>query len=175
MDGQNRALARTDDWYAIIDLVTQSVESPHSKRAYSRALIDFLDWYEAQRRPGLSKATVNAYREALRAAGKSRASINQALSAIRKLAAEAADNDLLPPTLAYGVGGVKGVRQAGVRAGNWLTVEQAQQLVNTPVYRWQREEIPCSKRYATRRCSPSWSGRAAPGRGRRWPGSRSTA
>ena len=145
MDGQHRALARTDDWYTIIDLVTQSVESPHSKRAYSRALIDFLDWYEAQGRPGLSKATVNAYREALLAAGKSRASINQALSAIRKLAAEAADNDLLPPTLAYGVERVKGVRQAGVRAGNWLTVEQAQQLVNTPVYRWQREEIPLLK------------------------------
>ena len=93
----------------------------------------------------MSKATVNAYREALLAAGKSRASINQALSAIRKLAAEAADNDLLPTTLAYGVERVKGVRQAGVRAGNWLTVEQAQQLVNTPVYRWQREEIPLLK------------------------------
>ena len=145
VDGENSALARYDDWYAIIDLVTQSVESPHSKRAYSRALIDFLDWYEAHGRPGLSKATVNAYREALLAEGRSRASINQALSAIRRLAAEAADNDLIPATLAYGVERVKGVRQAGVRAGNWLSVEQAQQLVNTPVYHWQREEIPLLK------------------------------
>jgi integrase len=145
METHQTALARYDDWYAIIDLVTQSVDSPHSKRAYSRALIDFLDWYEENERPGLSKATVNAYREQLLSAGKSRASINQALTAIRKLAAEAADNNLVPPALAYGVERVKGVRQPGVRAGNWLTAEQAQQLVNTPVYRWQRGEIPALK------------------------------
>jgi site-specific recombinase XerD len=145
METENLALARYDDWYAIIDLVTQSVDSPHSKRAYSRALIDFLDWYEENGRPGLSKATVNAYREQLLADGRSRSSINQALSAIRKLAAEAADNDLIPATLAYGIERVKGVRQSGVRAGNWLSVEQAQQLVNTPVFRWQRGEIPTLK------------------------------
>jgi hypothetical protein len=50
MDTQNTALVPQDDWYAIIDLVTQSVDSPHSKRAYSRALIDFLDWYEGNGR-----------------------------------------------------------------------------------------------------------------------------
>ena len=134
-----------DDWYAIIDLVTQSVDSPHSKRAYSRALLDFLDWYERNGRPPFTKATINAYREALLQAGKSRSSINQALSAIRKLASEAADNGLVPPTLAYGVERVKGVKQTGVRAGNWLTQEEAEKLVNTPVYRWRREEIPALK------------------------------
>ncbi|MFQ5433731.1 MAG: tyrosine-type recombinase/integrase [Anaerolineae bacterium] len=134
-----------NDWYAIIDLVTQSVDSPHSKRAYSRALIDFLDWYDSNGRPGFTKATINAYREEMLQSGKSRSSINQALSAIRKLASEAADNGLVPPTLAYGVERVKGVKQAGVRAGNWLTKEEAEKLVNTPVYRWQREEIPVLK------------------------------
>jgi hypothetical protein len=38
MDTHSTALVPQDDWYAIIDLVTQSVDSPHSKRAYSRAL-----------------------------------------------------------------------------------------------------------------------------------------
>jgi len=136
---------RQDDWYAILDLVTQSVDSPHSKRAYSRALIDFLDWYEQDGRPGFSKATIHAYREELLQAGKSRSSINQALSAIRKLAAEAADNGLVSPTLAYGVERVKGVRQEGIRAGNWLTKAEAEKLVNAPVYRWRREEIPVLK------------------------------
>jgi site-specific recombinase XerD len=145
MDTHSTALVPQDDWYAIIDLVTQSVDSPHSKRAYSRALIDFLDWYEANGRPGFTKATINAYREAMLQAGKSRSSINQALSAIRKLATEAADNGLVPPTLAYGVERVKGVKQEGVRAGNWLTAAEAEQLINTPVYRWQREEIPLLK------------------------------
>jgi integrase len=142
MDTQTTALVPQDDWYAIIDLVTQSVDSPHSKRAYSRALIDFLDWYERNGRPGFTKANINAYREFMLQSGKSRSSINQALSAIRKLASEAADNGLVPPTLAYGVERVKGVKQEGVRAGNWLTVEQAQHLINTPVGRFRREEIP---------------------------------
>ena len=145
MDTQQTALVPQADWYAIIDLVTQSVDSPHSKRAYSRALIDFLDWYEGNGRPGFTKATINAYREAMLQAGKSRSSINQALSAIRKLASEAADNGLVPPTLAYGVERVKGVKQEGVRAGNWLTVAEAQQLINTPIYRWRQEEIPLFK------------------------------
>lgn len=145
MDTQTTALVPQNDWYAIIDLVTQSVDSPHSKRAYSRALIDFLDWYERNGRPGFTKANINAYREYMLQSGKSRSSINQALSAIRKLATEAADNGLVPPTLAYGVERVKGVKQEGVRAGNWLTTEQAQYLINTPVGRYQREEIPLLK------------------------------
>ena len=145
MEAQSTALIPQDDWYAIIDLVTQSVDSPHSKRAYSRALIDFLDWYDTNGRPGFTKATINAYREEMLQSGKSRSSINQALSAIRKLAAEAADNGLVPPTLAYGVERVKGVKQEGVRAGNWLTKEEAEQLINTPVTRWRQEEIPLRK------------------------------
>ena len=145
MEPQHTSLIPQDDWYAIIDLVTQSVDSPHSKRAYSRALIDFLDWYDGNGRPGFTKATINAYREEMLQSGKSRSSINQALSAIRKLAAEAADNGLVPPTLAYGVERVKGVKQEGVRAGNWLTKEEAEQLINTPVTRWRQEEIPLRK------------------------------
>jgi hypothetical protein len=46
MNDPNAALTPHDDWYAVIDLATQSVDSPHSKRAYSRALLDFLEWYE---------------------------------------------------------------------------------------------------------------------------------
>ncbi|MFZ1401394.1 MAG: tyrosine-type recombinase/integrase [Candidatus Promineifilaceae bacterium] len=145
MISEDKHLIPQDDWYAIIDLVTQSVDSPHSKRAYSRALIDFLDWYDGNGRHGFTKATINAYREAMLQTGKSRSSINQALSAIRKLASEAADNGLVPPTLAYGVERVKGVKQEGVRAGNWLTKEEAEQLINTPVTRWQQEEIPLRK------------------------------
>jgi integrase len=133
------------DWYALIDLVANSVTSRHSKRAYSRALIDFLDWYEANGRPGFSKATVNAYRAYLLAEGKSRSSINQALSAIRKLAAEAADNGLMPPPLAAGVERVKGVKQEGVRAGNWLTREEAERLVNKPIREYQQGDLPRTK------------------------------
>lgn len=59
-------------------------------------------------------------------------SINQRLSAIRKLAREAADDGALPEAVANGIKAVKGVRREGRRTGNWLTREQAQQLINAP-------------------------------------------
>jgi integrase len=58
--------------------------------------------------------------------------INLRLSAIRKLAAEAAENGLLDRSVAQGIGSHKGVRQSGDRAGNWLTREQARDLLTQP-------------------------------------------
>jgi integrase len=52
--------------------------------------------------------------------------------AIRKVAAEAADNRLLDPDLAAGIAKVKGVKNEGGRAGNWLTREQARELLLAP-------------------------------------------
>jgi len=59
-------------------------------------------------------------------------SVNVRLSALRKLASEAADNGLLDPVLAAGITKVKGVKEEGVRAGNWLTREQARELLLIP-------------------------------------------
>ena len=54
------------------------------------------------------------------------------MSAIRKLAAEAADNGLLAPELAAGIARVRSAKSVGIRVGNWLSVRQAQSLLNTP-------------------------------------------
>jgi len=54
------------------------------------------------------------------------------MSAIRKLAAEAADNGLLAPELAAGIARVKSAKMVGVRVGNWLTLRQAQALLSAP-------------------------------------------
>ena len=51
---------------------------------------------------------------------------------MRKLAVEATDNGLLAPEVANGITRVKGVASRGVRLGNWLTVRQAQALLNAP-------------------------------------------
>ncbi len=126
------ALTRPNELAAIVGLVTDSVTSAHSKRAYDRALREFLAWVDAAGRPGFSKATVNTYRAALLEAGKSAAAVNQAMSAIRKLANEAADNGLIEPTAAAAVGRVKGVEAAGRRSGNWLSRDQAQRLLDAP-------------------------------------------
>jgi site-specific recombinase XerD len=54
------------------------------------------------------------------------------ITAVRKLAVEAADNGLLAPELANGITRVKGVASKGVRLGNWLTARQSQALLNAP-------------------------------------------
>ena len=58
--------------------------------------------------------------------------INQRLAAVRRLAYEASDAGLLSPELAAGIKRVKGVKQLGVRIGNWLTAEQGRALVDAP-------------------------------------------
>lgn len=83
-------------------------------------------------RTGFTKATVSAWRVYLEAWGLGSSSISIRLSAIRKLAAEAADNGLLAPELAAGIIRVKGVKANGVLVGNWLSLRQAQDLLSAP-------------------------------------------
>lgn len=114
---------------SVKQLVIDALPSPGSKRVYAAALEDFLTWLGG--RPFV-KAMVNAYRAHLEAAGLSGATINVRLSAVRKLAAEAADNGLMNSELAAGIARAKGKKCAGVRTGNWLTRAQAEALLNTP-------------------------------------------
>ena len=113
-------------------LVLDSVSSPITKRVYNLGMDEFFAWYGQEPRAGFTKATVSAWRVALEARGLGAVSINVRITAVRKLAVEAADNGLLAPELANGITRVKGVASKGVRLGNWLTVEQAQQLLNAP-------------------------------------------
>jgi integrase/recombinase XerD len=115
-----------------IRVVLDTLPSEHSRRAYERALADFFHWHRAARRPKLSKAVVQRYAAELREAGIAASSVNQRLSAIRKLASEAADNGALDPQVASGIRAVKGARSEGRRTGNWLTREQAQMWLNAP-------------------------------------------
>ena len=109
-----------------IRMVLDGLPSEHSRRAYQRALADFFMWHRGVGRPQLSKAVVQRYAAELREAGMAPSSVNQRLSAIRKLAAEAADNGALDPQVANGIRAVKGARREGRRTGNWLTREEAQ-------------------------------------------------
>ena len=70
------------------------------------------------------------YRSFLESLSLSAATINVHLSAIRRLADEAADSGWLSPELAIGVRRVKGVKRLGRRLGNWLSRDQAQDLLN---------------------------------------------
>ena len=117
---------------AIQSLVLDSVVSAHSRRVYAAALEQFLAWYGRAPRGPLNKALVNRYRAELQAQGLGAVSINHRLTALRKLAAEAADNGLLDPQVAAGIARVKGPRAPGRRLGNWLSRQQAEQLLHLP-------------------------------------------
>jgi site-specific recombinase XerD len=119
-------------WYQLKALVLDGVTSAHSRRAYNVALDGFIEWWESEGRPPFAKSTVQAFRVKLENDGLAPATINVRLSAIRKLAVEAADNGLLDPDLAAGIGRVKGAKRLGVRLGNWLTLQQAQSLLGAP-------------------------------------------
>jgi site-specific recombinase XerD len=114
------------------DLVLDAVTSPHSRRSYELALDGFIEWWHQEGRPPFTKATVQAFRAKLENDGLASATINVRLSAIRKLAVEAADNGLLDPDLAAGIGRVKGAKRLGVRLGNWLTLQEAKALLAAP-------------------------------------------
>lgn len=119
-------------WQKLKSIVLDSVSSPITKRVYNMALDEFIAWFQQAPRPGFTKATVSAWRVSLEARGLGSSSIIIRMSAIRKLAAEAADNGLLAPELAAGISCVKSAKCVGVRVGNWLSARQAQALLNAP-------------------------------------------
>jgi site-specific recombinase XerD len=123
-------LDRAAEWRRLKALVLDSVSSPITRRVYNLGLDEFFAWYVEEPRPGFTKATVAAWRVALEARGLGAVSINVRITSVRKLAVEAADNGLLAPEIANGITRVKGVASKGVRLGNWLTVRQAQTLLN---------------------------------------------
>src|SRR3981189_2208305 len=119
-------------WQRLKRLVLDSVSSPITRRVYNLGLDEFFEWYGREPRAGFTKATVSAWGVALEARGLGSISINVRITAVRKLAVEAADNGLLAPELAAGITPIKGAQMKGVRVGNWLSVQQAQALLNAP-------------------------------------------
>ena len=126
------AVEKIAQWQKLKALVLDSVSSPITKRVYSMALDEFLGWFQQAPRPGFTKGTVSAWRVSLEDRGLGSSSIIIRMSAIRKLAAEAADNGLLAPELAAGISRVKSAKTQGIRTGNWLSQRQAQALLSAP-------------------------------------------
>ena len=120
------------NWDKLKAMVLDSVSSPITKRVYDIAIEEFLAWFRQVPRPGFTKATVSAWRVSLEERRLGSSSIIVRMSAIRKLAAEAADNGQLAPGLAAGIVRVRSAKCVGVRTGNWLSARQAQTLLNAP-------------------------------------------
>jgi hypothetical protein len=106
-----------------------SLSSPNSRRNYKLAMEQFITWYCSEPGLALNCTVVLRFRLYLESLDLAAGTINQRLAAVRRLAYEAADSGLLSPELAAGIRRVKGVKQLGVRAGKWLTLEQSRTLL----------------------------------------------
>src|ERR1700704_697678 len=126
------SLEKIAQWQKLRTLVLDSVSSPITKRVYNMALDEFMGWFQGAPRAGFTKATVSAWRVSLEDRRLGSSSIIIRMSAIRKLAAEAADNGMLAPELAAGISRVKSAKTQGIRVGNWLSLRQAQALLSAP-------------------------------------------
>jgi integrase len=102
------------------------------QRGYGHAIDEFVDWYCSEPRLALNRTVVLRYRGYLEARLLAPGTINLRLGAVRRLAYEAADSGLLSSDLAAGIRRVKGVRNLGMRLGNWLTAEQSIALWQAP-------------------------------------------
>jgi len=108
-------------------MVLDSVPSLHSKRNYAKALDDLFAFCAS--RP-LSRALLMEYRTTMDHLSPS--TINVRLSAVRKLVGEARRNGMIGREEADDLTDVPNVGQKGTRLGNWLTREQAKELLAVP-------------------------------------------
>jgi integrase len=108
-------------------MVLDSVQSVHSKRNYAKALDDLFAFCAS--RPH-SRALLMEYRTTMEHLSPS--TINVRMSAIRKLVGEAMRNGMIGREEADNLTDIPNVRQKGTRLGNWLTREQAKELLAVP-------------------------------------------
>ncbi len=108
-------------------MVLDTVASPNSRRNYGKALDDLFAL--AAGRP-LTPALFMEYRASLEVLSAS--TTNVRLSAVRKLVAEARRNGFIGVEDAARLAEVPNIRQKGTRLGNWLTREQAKELLAVP-------------------------------------------
>ena len=124
-----RRLLRLPDLDHCKRAVLNSLGSPASRRVYEYAIDQFIAWYCSEPRLAFNRIVVARYRMYLESRGLAANTINQQLAAVRRLAHEAAAAGLLSPELAAGISRVKGVKQLGFRAGNWLSAEQSSEVL----------------------------------------------
>jgi site-specific recombinase XerC len=108
-------------------MVLDAVPSPHSKRNYAKALDDLFAFCAS--RP-LSRSLLMEWRAGMESLSPS--TINVRLSAVRKMIGEARKSGMLGAEEAATLTEVPNIRQTDTRLGNWLTREQAKELLAVP-------------------------------------------
>ena len=108
-------------------MTLDSVPSTHSRRNYARALDNLFQLAASQ---PLSRELLMEWRAKMD--GLSPSTVNVRLSAVRKMVHEARRSGMLGVEEATNLTDVPNIRQQGTRLGNWLTREQAKEILAVP-------------------------------------------
>ncbi len=138
-DTKNSPGGLTEAQAALKNMVLNAVPSAHSRRAYAKALDDLFRF--AAGRP-LTRPLLMEFRRSMDNLAPS--TVNLRLSAVRKLVDEARRNGMLSSEEATQLSDVPNLAQRGTRLGNWLTREQARELLQVP----DRSSLKGSRDYA---------------------------
>ncbi len=107
------------------------VTAENTKKNYALALDELSDFC-LQRELPISRTLILAFRAAMLDRDLSASTINVKLSAVRKLVSEAKRAGVVSAEEAAQMTDVPNVRQQGTRLGNWLTKDQAKDLLAVP-------------------------------------------
>lgn len=101
----------------------------HTRRVYEHHLSDFLVAFENAGQP-FTRQFVLWFLDSKQPLGTS--AYNQTLSAVKRLATEAAENRWLSHEIAQSIKSIPSKKRRGVRSGHWLTFEQAKAMIAAP-------------------------------------------
>ena len=106
-----------------------------------------------------SRALLMEYRAAMLEKKLSASTVNVRLSAVRKLIGEAQRNGIIGAEEAANLAGVPNLPQKGTRLGNWLTRDQAKELLTVPdrsTIKGKRDYVILSLLWAALYAGRSW-------------------
>lgn len=112
-----------------IDIAIASAESTATKESYLRCLKRFVEWLGEKE---LSLRSVKAFKAQMLQEGKSSQNINQHIYAVRYFLRDLADREIIDVEQAEIACKVRPARVLGRKIGNWLTVPEAEAILNAP-------------------------------------------
>jgi len=113
----------------LITLVCRTVPSPNSKLAYRKSLLGFFAFLEDR---AITRDTVLEYKENLETKGQSASTVSLRIAAVRALVKEARLWKAIDQDTEESILKIRGPARNQRRTGKWLTVDQAEKLIQTP-------------------------------------------
>ena len=126
-DGQASGTGLVEAQQRLRQMVLNTLSSANSRRNYAKALDDLFAFSAG--RP-LTRELLMEYRASIQSLSAS--TINVRLSAVRRMVSEARRTGMLGAEEAANLTDVPNIRQKGTRMGNWLTKDQAKELLAIP-------------------------------------------